>query len=98
MTTAPRDQASRRTVLRAGMAALTGVAMAGAGIVTGERARAQTKIAQKLVQYIPVSKKPNQTCANCAQFVAPNSCKIVQGDIVPGGWCVSWTPAPKTAS
>ena len=100
MTTGFDDKASRRDVLRASLAsasiAVASIAVAGTA-VTG-RAQAQSKIAQKLVQYVEVSKKPNQSCANCAQFLPPNSCKIVQGEIAPGGWCVSWGPAPKTQS
>ncbi len=98
MTTGNDDKTSRRSVLRAGVTGLAAVGAVGAGItVAGQgQARAQTKLAQKLVQYVEVSKKPNQHCANCSQFVAPNACKIVQGEIAATGWCVSWAPAPKS--
>ena len=26
-------------------------------------------------------------CAGCAQFLAPSSCKLVEGAINPAGWC-----------
>lgn len=26
-------------------------------------------------------------CANCSLFVEPHSCKVVEGDISPEGWC-----------
>ena len=95
MTTGFDDKASRRDVLRAG---LTGASIAVASVALEGRVQAQTKLAPKLVQYVEVSKQPNQNCANCAQFIQPNACKIVQGEIAPGGWCVSWGPAPKTPS
>jgi len=36
--------------------------------------------------------KPNgdQRCENCAQFVAPASCKVVDGAISPNGYCIVW--------
>ena len=95
MTTGFDHKTSRRTIIRAGV---TGLAAVGAGIAVGGRVQAQTKISPKLVQYIAVSKKPNQNCGNCAQFLAPNACKIVEGEIAPTGWCVSWGPAAKSAS
>jgi hypothetical protein len=26
-------------------------------------------------------------CATCTLFVAPHSCKVVEGDVSPNGWC-----------
>jgi hypothetical protein len=26
-------------------------------------------------------------CATCTLFVAPHSCKVVDGDVSPNGWC-----------
>ena len=95
--TKPTDPpASRRAVLQAGLQA--GLATAAGAAALSRRAQAQPKIEQKLVQYIPQSKKPTQHCSNCVNFVAPHSCKIVEGEIAPNGWCVSWSPAPKSAS
>jgi hypothetical protein len=31
--------------------------------------------------------KGQQRCEICVQFVAPNTCRIVQGPINPTGWC-----------
>jgi hypothetical protein len=94
MTTSRDNKSSRRVVIRAGLA-IVAAAASGAFV---EEARAQQKIPQKLVQYIEQSKKPTQLCSNCVNWVAPNACKIVAGEINPNGWCVSWAPAPKTAS
>ncbi len=33
------------------------------------------------------SPKGIQMCATCTLFVAPRSCKVVEGDISPNGWC-----------
>jgi hypothetical protein len=29
----------------------------------------------------------DQRCALCAHFLPPSSCQVVQGTIVPNGWC-----------
>ncbi|HVO87193.1 MAG TPA: high-potential iron-sulfur protein [Casimicrobiaceae bacterium] len=36
--------------------------------------------------------QPNkdQKCSNCMQFVAPDSCKVVDGKISPDGYCIAW--------
>jgi hypothetical protein len=31
--------------------------------------------------------KDIQMCATCTLFVLPRSCKVVEGDISPNGWC-----------
>ena len=91
-----RSRPSRRALLKAGAAVVTGVS---AGWLAGQlSASAQQKMAQKMVQYLAATKKPSQLCSNCVNFVSPNACKIVEGEIHPGGWCVAWAPAPKTAS
>ena len=57
-------------------------------------AGAQQKIAPKLVQY-QLTPKNNQKCSICLHFVAPDSCKIVDGKIAPDGWCALFAPKPK---
>ena len=65
---------SRRTVL---------IAAAGAApllaLTAGE---AQAKVAQTAVKYQATPKDGHQ-CDGCAQFVSPNSCKVVDGEIAP---------------
>jgi len=73
---------SRRVVLRH-TALVLGVAASGAGVT---RASAQQKISQADAKYQP-QPKGQQRCDNCVNFVAPNACKFVQGDISPSGWC-----------
>jgi len=55
---------------------------------------AQQKVAPKLVQY---QEKPKgaQECDGCLHFVAPSSCKMVEGKINPKGWCALFAPKPK---
>ena len=31
--------------------------------------------------------KDIQNCASCAQFMAPDGCKVVIGKVSPDGWC-----------
>ena len=77
---------SRRALLR------VGVGMLAALIPV--KAEAQPKIAPKLVQYQEKPKGP-QECDNCLHFVAPSSCKMVDGKINPKGWCQLYAPKPK---
>jgi hypothetical protein len=78
---------SRRMLLRAGVGAL-------AVSLVPVRASAQPKIAPKLVHYQEKPKGP-QECDNCLHFVAPSSCKMVEGKISPKGWCQLYAPKPK---
>jgi hypothetical protein len=83
MTIEKRNVVSRRTMLQATLIAAT-AGLAG-------RAGAQQKIAQNLVQY-QNTPKGDQQCDKCAQFVAPSSCKVVDGVISPRGYCVAFVP------
>jgi len=76
---------SRRTILLAAAGAAPLIALTG-----GE---AQAKLAQTAVKYQPGPKDGHQ-CDGCIQFVAPNSCKLVDGDIAPTGWCTLWVKKP----
>jgi anaerobic selenocysteine-containing dehydrogenase len=68
------------------------VAAAGGGAVLGASliaapAAAATKMPQKAVKY-QLTPKGKARCDNCALWQAPSSCKLVDGTIVPSGWCV----------
>ena len=76
---------TRRTALR--LCAATAVVG-----LTG-RAAAQQKLAQNIVQYQDKPKDGHQ-CSQCLQFVAPDSCKVVDGKISPQGWCVAFVAKP----
>ena len=81
-----RLKVSRRQWLLVGIGLLAAAAPS--------RGTAQQKIAQKLVQY---QEKPKgvQECDQCLHFVAPASCKMVDGTINPKGWCALFAPKPK---
>ena len=76
---------SRRCFVR------TGLGLVAAGTAMATTARAQEKVAQNLVQYQNTPKDGNE-CDKCVNWVAPNACKIVAGDINPKGWCVAFGP------
>lgn len=73
---------SRRMLL--GRAALT-IALAGSGGFA-RQAAAQEKVSKADAKYQD-QPKGEQRCAICLQFQPPNSCKIVEGQISPKGWC-----------
>jgi hypothetical protein len=75
--------ATRRQVLKAGLAVAGGLAA-----VT---AQAQEKIKPSDVQY-QTSPKDGNKCSGCVNFEAPAACKIVSGKISPDGWCIAFAP------
>ena len=78
---------SRRSLL-ASVARIAGVTLAGT-VIPIRLASAQQKVSKQAMKY---QDKPNgdQHCDNCMQFVAPSSCKVVDGTISPNGWCMAW--------
>jgi high potential iron-sulfur protein len=72
---------SRRTVL-------LGAAAAAPALALMTRV-AEAKMAQTAVKYQTTPKDGHQ-CDGCNFFVAPNACKMVDGDIAPTGWCTLW--------
>jgi hypothetical protein len=76
---------SRRKILLA--------AAGAAPLVALSCGHAQAKIAQKGVQY-QTSPKDGKQCDGCNFFIAPNACKMVDGDIAPTGWCALWVKKP----
>jgi hypothetical protein len=82
-----RQKLSRRTLL-ARAALLAGAALA-TSVVPNRQASAQQKASKEAMKY---QDKPNgdQRCSNCLQFVAPSSCKVVDGTINPNGYCIAW--------
>jgi len=77
----------RRCISR--RAALTGTALAlGAATAATmvRQAAAQEKITQAIAKY---QGTPNGAshCGICINFLAPNACRFVAGEISPNGWC-----------
>lgn len=50
------------------------------------------KSSQASVQY-QAQPKGDQKCDGCLHFIAEsNTCKVVEGQISPDGWCILWVP------
>ena len=79
----------RRSVLKVAMA------FVAAGLVlplTWGRALA-AKATQKAAKYQDSPRGPAQ-CDNCALWIAPDQCKIVEGPLSPTGWCAVYSRRP----
>lgn len=53
------------------------------------------KFSKSQVVYAPFSPPPafwDYKCKKCRWWQEPNGCKVVEGDISPGGWCAIWMP------
>lgn len=51
---------------------------------------AASKVTPASVQY-QAEPKGDQKCSGCLHFIAEsNTCKLVEGEISPDGWCILW--------
>ena len=90
---------SRRSVVKGGVYALAGIAIASlrAGV-----SAAEPKLAKSAVQYVDAGKDEGKDCDDCIQFIpgktpkAMGTCKIVEGEINPHGHCIAFTPKLKS--
>jgi hypothetical protein len=73
---------SRRTVLVGAAGALPLIALGG----TGAKA---AKLTQDAVKYQQTAHE-GKHCGMCNFFIAPSSCKQVDGTINPNGYCALW--------
>jgi High potential iron-sulfur protein len=65
-----------------------GSAAAATADTTGKVGKAQAKYQEQ--------PKGDQKCSDCMHFIAAsNTCKLVQGQISPNGWCILWAAAQK---
>ena len=80
----PKETAdlSRRNVLR-GVTLTAGSAALLAALTTQ---RAEAKMKQEAAGY-QATPKDGQRCSGCTVFVAPASCRLVDGTISPDGYC-----------
>ena len=74
----------RQALLLTGGAA---IAVCGAGSALA------AKMQQTAVAY-QATPKDEKKCANCSLFVEPKTCKTVDGEISPDGWCKLWVKKP----
>jgi hypothetical protein len=90
MVPSTKEALMRETRNKSGVSRRTALIAAGAAPLLAVMSReAQAKIAQKAAQY-QTSPKDGHQCDGCSFFVAPNSCKTVDGEISPTGWCALW--------
>jgi hypothetical protein len=96
MSDAPNAQPaalSRRSILRNLAFTAGGAAVLGSTVSGGRRARAESKMTQTAVGY-QATPKDAQRCDNCTQFEPSASCKVVEGNIAPSGWCKIYVKKP----
>ena len=86
----PSTTLSRRRLL--GQVALAAGGAAVLGTAATKRANA-SQVPQKLVGY-QETPHGTQECDNCAQFLPPSACKVVEGTINPKGWCKVYVKKP----
>jgi hypothetical protein len=55
-------------------------------------AQAQQKMSKQEAEYQD-SPKDIRMCATCTLFEPPKSCKVVEGDVSPNGWCKAFVLA-----
>jgi len=68
------------------MRAALGGAAAALSLRVRAEAAAQDKMTKRQADYQD-SPKDIRMCATCTLFVAPKSCKVVDGDVSTNGWC-----------
>jgi hypothetical protein len=72
---------------------LIGGALAAFAVgLTCPRAQAEQKMSKQEAEYQD-SPKDIRMCATCTLFVLPKSCKVVEGDVSPNGWCKAYAMA-----
>jgi len=76
---------SRRSVLQA----VASAAAAAPIMLAATSPALASKMSKSSVGY-QGSPKGSQKCSNCALFIAPSSCKSVEGPVSPNGWCKIW--------
>ncbi len=74
---------SRREVLKLGIGAVGAAALAGSA-----EAQVSKKATQASVHYEHPSSKAGKHCSICQHFIAPSSCRVVDGTIFPDGVCI----------
>lgn len=82
-----RFQSKRRALLGVGLAAAGGAICAPGSAQQPKISKAQAKYQDK-----PMGE---QKCEGCAHFMAPDSCKLVEGMVSPSGWCSLYVARPK---
>ena len=87
---------SRRALLgRAAVLLAAGAATLASSVAAATRnsgdALAQAKVSKQEAQYQD-QPKGEQRCSRCAQFQPPSSCRVIEGNVSPNGWCRFFEP------
>jgi anaerobic selenocysteine-containing dehydrogenase len=82
---------SRREILKLGALGLG--AVGAMSIASSANAQVAKKAQQKAVMYQQTPKDGKQ-CNLCQHFEAPSSCRIVDGEINPNGYCILFAKKP----
>ncbi len=77
---------SRRNVLQCATVIAAGSAAIAMSATALAADAGTAKVSQQAAAY-QTSPKNGQRCTDCALFIAPASCKLVDGAISPAGWC-----------
>jgi hypothetical protein len=86
-------RAPRRDALKAGVVLLGGCLFARPGrSQTRYNEYDQPKLDRTLVKYQNASGPDGHSCNVCTNFIAPSSCRLVDGTIPPSGYCLSFAP------
>jgi hypothetical protein len=80
--------APRRRLLRGALAVFASALIRGAI----SPAQAQQKMSKQEAEYQD-SPRDIRMCATCTLFEPPKSCKVVEGDVSPNGWCKAFVLA-----
>jgi hypothetical protein len=83
----------RRRALKAGLTVLAGLLLARpARSQPVDDEYDQPKLDRELVKYRDAPGPDGHFCSNCTNFIGPSSCRVVAGEISPGGYCLSYAP------
>lgn len=66
--------------------------VAAAALAWPAAGRAQQKMPKATAQYQD-EPRGDERCAGCRYFIEGGSCRLVQGEISPDGWCTLFQPA-----
>ena len=85
------DSRTRRSVLHTVCYAIV-AALSAESWTRPARAEAADKMTKARAEY---QGTPNgiYSCATCTLFVAPDACKVVEGEVSPDGWCKAYAMA-----